>query len=89
MKYYKLDKNHRWNTDPNLRDRIGIVYRVSGGKKVKVTWFSRKDIWSYFINSKEAKTEESFWNDTAFPECNNFFSKCTKKEAEEMLGYKI
>jgi hypothetical protein len=49
-------------------------------------WYNRqKDIWSYSLTNAKYKAELNFWAGKRASE----FSKCTKKEAEEMLGYKI
>lgn len=86
MEYYKISDNHKWNTDPICKDMIGVVFKV-GGKRVKITWYNRnKDIWSYFVESEKDKTDLMFWTGKV-GECS--FSECSKKEAEEMLGYKI
>ena len=86
--YYKIDENHSWNTDTHLKDMTGIVFKSEKVKKTKITWYNRrKDIWSYFIESDKDKTDFEFWTGRSSSICS--YSKCTKKEAEEMLGYKI
>jgi len=84
--FYKIDKNHSWNTDPLIKDISGVVFEVKKGSKIEMIWYNRrKDIWSYSLTNAKYKAELNFWAGKRASE----FSKCTKKEAEEMLGYKI
>jgi hypothetical protein len=87
--FYKIDKSYGWNNNPLIKDIsgiLGIVFRVEKGKKIKIIWYNRKKTkWFYFLTAKKYKEELDFW----VSNLGYSFSKCTKKEAEEMLGYKI